>query len=87
MSIKNRAKFTEFDIVDFYPSISRPLLDKDIEFARKYTSLDEIDLEIIMHARKTLLFDKESTWIKKSEDGSPFDVAIRYSMSVINHFV
>ena len=63
-----------YDIKDFYPNIKEPLLDKAIEFARKYTHIDEQTIRIIKHCRKNILIDeKRQVWIKKSTNGE-FDV-------------
>ena len=65
-AIKNKSKssFIKFDIVEFYPSITKELLSKAIEYA----------LKTIYHARKSLLFDKNNVWVKK--DNPEFDVTM-----------
>ena len=73
---KDKHKFTQVDIVDFYPSISKKLLENALEFAREYTEISEEDIAIIFHARKTLLFARNSTWVKKSYPDGEFDVAM-----------
>lgn len=70
----NKTHFLSYDIKDFYPNIKEPLLDKAIEFARKYTHIDEQTIRIIKHCRKNILIDeKRQVWIKKSTNGE-FDV-------------
>ena len=64
----------QFDIVDFYPSISPQLLTDSINFAAQHTDISDETIEIIMHARKSLLFDRNSTWIKNNE--TLFDVTM-----------
>ena len=64
---KKRCRFFQFDVVEFYPSISQELLTKSINFARKFTEINDDVYEIIMHVRKSLLFSKDSVWIKKSD--------------------
>ena len=66
--------FIKFDIVEFYPSISEELLHKAINFAKLHTTISSQDIEIIWHARKSLLFDNTSTWSKK--EGGEFDVTM-----------
>ncbi|XP_057313453.1 uncharacterized protein LOC130654828 [Hydractinia symbiolongicarpus] len=60
-----KSKFIKFDIVEFYLSISEELLDKAINFARAAVPIDNKVVDIIRHSRKSLLFDKSSTWVKK----------------------
>ena len=72
---KSQARLIKFDICDFYPSISEELLLKAIEFARRFTRITEEDANIIMHARKCLLFNKDDQWIKKDGNGL-FDVTM-----------
>jgi len=72
---KNRHSFLVFDIVDFYPSISDELLKLSLAYAKQHTTISEEDVEIIMHSRKTLLFDKDEPWVKRG-DSPMFDVAM-----------
>ena len=72
---KHRHSFLVFDIVDFYPSISEDLLKLALEYAKQHTTVTEQDIEIIMHSRKTLLFDKNEPWVKRG-DSPMFDVAM-----------
>ena len=69
---KSNLNFVQFDIVDFYPSISEELLMKAINYAKGFS---QDDLGIIMHARKSLLFDKGTAWSKKNSDNT-FDVTM-----------
>jgi len=61
--------------VDFYPSISDELLKLSLAYAKQHTTISEEDVETIMHSRKTLLFDKDETWVKRG-DSPMFDVAM-----------
>ena len=70
---KKRCKFLKFDVVDFYPSISKTLLEKSIEFAKEYTEIGDTEIAIIMNARKSLLFYNGQAWVKKNDDDL-FDV-------------
>ena len=70
---KKRKEFVQLDIVDFYPSISKPLLEKAIEFARNYCFISTTEEEIIMNCRKTILFSGDDQWIKKE---ALFDVSM-----------
>ena len=73
-SNKNKCKFLVFDIVDFYPSISKKLLTDAINFGKQYSIIDSNASDIIFHCRKSVLFGKNSTWIKNN--GSLFDVTM-----------
>ena len=66
-SIKNmqNCKFISFDIKEFYPTITKELLSKCLSFAEIKVQITEDDKKIIYHSRKSLLFDKGSTWMKK----------------------
>ena len=64
---KSRYKFTVFDIENFYPSIKEDLLKKAINFASRRVEVKKEEKEIVFHARKSLLFNKEETWIKKAK--------------------
>jgi len=64
----------QFDIVDFYPSISSELLTNSIQFAAQHVDISAETTDVVMHARKSLLFNNNSTWIKKN--GSLFDVTM-----------
>ena len=61
-NISNKANhtFVIFDIDNFYPSITESLLKKAIEFAKNFTEIPQKDMNIIMHARKSLLFDGDT---------------------------
>ena len=63
-----------FDINQFYSSISKKLLDDSINFARQYIQTKRRDFSIIQHARKLVLYIKETPWQKKNTN--PFDVVI-----------
>ena len=71
---KKHCRFIKFDICEFYPSITESLLDKAIEFARASCSISDIELNVIKHSRKSLLFSNSEAWIKKESD--LFDVTM-----------
>ena len=71
---KHLYKFIMFDIKDFYPSIQEELLNKGLRFAQEYIDVTSKDREIIYHARKSLLFDGNDTWMKKQS--GLFDVTM-----------
>ncbi|KAJ8033815.1 hypothetical protein HOLleu_24177 [Holothuria leucospilota] len=72
---KKHRTFIMFDIVDFYPSISLDLLTKAINWAKTMTHIPRCDIDAIMNARHSLLFDKGKAWVKRGSN-SRFDVAM-----------
>ena len=46
-----------------------------IKYAKQHTNISAKEIEIIMHARKSLLFDNDERWIKKNNDLA-FDVTM-----------
>ena len=71
---KEEHSFVVFDIVNFYPSISQDLLDKALTFASSFIDISAEDRDIIMHAKQSLLFNENVSWVKKK---SPeFDVTM-----------
>ena len=66
-SIKNKNKciFMQYDIEEFYPSISEDLLEKSINYARTFVDISSNEEETIMHCRKSLLFNNSDICIKK----------------------
>ena len=67
--------FLSFDIVEFYPSISESLLDEVIAWGKSLTNIPDDQLAVIKHARKSLLFYNDKTWVKNN-DQSLFDVTM-----------
>ena len=69
-NIQNKSKhsFIVFDIENFYPSISLTLFNNAIQFAKEICEIPDNDLSIIMHSRKTLLFNNGEPWIKKGDE-------------------
>ena len=70
---KHLFKFLMFGIKDFYPSI-KELLWEVIRFAKRHISITNKDIGAIFHARKSLLYYNDESWVKKEE--SNFDVTI-----------
>ena len=58
---KQHYKFIMFDIKDFYPSISKGLLNDALTFVETIINIDDHDKKIIYHSRKSLLFNQEQT--------------------------
>ena len=61
--------------MEFYPSVTEDLLVKAIEHAKQHVEISEENIETIMHARKSLLFNKDYAWVKKDNE-STFDVTM-----------
>ena len=71
---KQHYKFVIFNNKDFYPSIKESLLKQYLDLAEKYIKVSSEDKAIIKHARTSLLFNKQQTWIKK--ESGLFDVTM-----------
>ena len=71
---KNKHKFLIFDIKDFYPSIKQEQFMNAIKFAKQHTKITKNEFDIINHARKSLLYNGDETWMKKSSN--LFDVTM-----------
>ena len=67
-------KFLQFDIKDFYPSIKETLLHEAIQFAKEHVPITRKDVEVIFHARKSVLYNDGEPWVKK--EGGSFDVTM-----------
>ena len=63
--LKKQFHSIKFDIVSFYPSISRNILNETIQFARNYHSINDDMINTIMNSRKAFLFYDGNPWIKK----------------------
>jgi len=72
---KRKCKFIQFDIEEFYPSISEELLNNSLKFASSHTDITEDEIEVIKHARKSLLFHSKEPWMKK-KGKEDFDVTM-----------
>ena len=70
---KRQSRFIQFDVENFYPSISLTLFNNAIQYACEITEITNHDISIIKHCRKTLLFNNNQPWQKKSGDPD-FDV-------------
>ena len=68
LSDKHKRKFIKFDIAELYPSISENLLNKSIVYANFFTNIEDNVFNAIKLARKSLIFNKDGTWVKKGDD-------------------
>ena len=55
----------QFDIEEFYPSISKGLLMKAINQARSFVTISKEEVKTIIYSRKSLLLNNISVWIKR----------------------
>ena len=63
---KRVPSFVNFDVENFYPSISVKLFTDSTKYAKNLIEITDQDLAITIKARKTLLFQNTESWIKKS---------------------
>ena len=87
-NIKNKSKatFIQFDMIDFYPSISKKVSIDSSNSAKNYVEITTERYQIILACRKTVLENNDSTWIKTSLDN--FDVPMDgYDSAQIADFV
>ena len=66
ISDKSNYTFLSFDIVEFYPSISEQPLNNVISWAKSLTDITDQHISIIKHARNSLLFYDDKTWVKRN---------------------
>ena len=62
---KQECSFVQFDIKDFYPSITEEILDNAVNFAKEHITITTEQLRTIKHCRKSLLFSNNEAWKKK----------------------
>lgn len=76
-SVQNKSEsfFICFDVTEFYPSITEGTLKDALTFASRFTNISDNDIEIVLHARKSLLFHNNVPWTKKAS-GTSFDVTM-----------
>ena len=76
-NIENKCRkiFINFDIVNFYPSITRQHVVDAISFGQTYTNISQDEIDVILHACKSVLLHKNKIWVK-SQNNSTFDVAM-----------
>ena len=71
---KQRLHFLVGDIKAFYPNISEALLKNALDWASTYAEVKEDEREIILHAKRSLLYFRGSPWVKK--ENADFDVGM-----------
>jgi hypothetical protein len=53
-------KFVQFDILEFYPSISENLLILALEFAQDFINISDDDKRIILQAKQSILYKSDT---------------------------
>ena len=62
---KPHKHFIQFDICEFYPSISEQLLMETITWAKNYTDISDKDRNVIFTSANSLLYSEGQPWRKK----------------------
>ena len=65
-----------FDIINFYPSITKQLLSEALDFAAYFTTITESERNIIFQAENSTLINDEETWCNCKKTESLFDVTM-----------
>ena len=71
---KEQLQFIQFDVVEFYPSISKNLLLKSVTWAKEFLNISDQEIDIIMQSKKSILYKDGTPWTKKGTHN--FDVAM-----------
>jgi hypothetical protein len=71
---KKKFRFIQFDIVNYYATISEELIKDAIKWAREFIDISEEEEDIILKCKMSLLYFKNEAWVKKSN--SIFDVTM-----------
>ena len=66
---KKHCAFIQFDIKEFYPSITEGILEEIISFSKSLIDIDDHKIRTIKHCRKSLLFHNNVVWKKKRHHG------------------
>ena len=72
---KQNSTFIQLDIKEFYPSITKTIFEKVLNFAKTQTTIKRDEMRVIKHSRKSLLFFKNEAWTKKNSNNC-FDVTM-----------
>ncbi|GFR92971.1 hypothetical protein ElyMa_002631400 [Elysia marginata] len=64
---KKQQSFIIFDICDFYPSITKDLLEEALDFASLHTSLTGEERNIILHTKNSTLYSNNEPWQKRQQ--------------------
>ena len=64
---KDKLHFIQCDIEAFYPNISQELLTNAMNWATTFTTITEEEREIIIHAKRSVLYFKGTPWVKQDD--------------------
>ena len=71
---KQKLLFIQFNVVNFYGSISQDLLENSLTFAARHTRISASTKSTIMQATNSFLFSDKQAWVK--QNGGTFDVTM-----------
>ena len=71
---KHKLNFIQFDVENFYPSITEELLENAISWAETIVTFTEEEKKIVFQTKKSFLFSKGQAWSKKGD--KQFDVTM-----------
>ena len=63
---KKECAFIQFDIKEFYPSITEEIVEKAIYFGKSLIVFDDHKIRTIKHCKKSLLVHNNIAWKKKT---------------------
>ena len=64
---KERKSFIKFDIVSYYPNISKKLLSDALNWAQQYVTITDQDKQIIFQSCRAVLVSDDKIWVKKGD--------------------
>ena len=70
---KSSKRFIQLDVVNFYPSITESLLIKALNWSTQFIEISDLDKEVILNSKNSLLFNDGDPWAKKG--AGSFDIA------------
>ena len=74
---KKNFQFIQFDVQEFYPSITEELLRKAIIFGQEHTKINDDEIKIIYNAAQSVLYHDGEVWVKKKNSSNPtFDITM-----------
>ena len=74
--LKNKQKlsFLQFDICEFYPSITKQVLVNALNYAKNITKITKQEIDIILQTKSGILFTRDQAWVKKGNQS--FDITM-----------
>ena len=71
---KQQLHFIQFDVVDFYGSITPKLLNDALEHASRYVAISDDTKSTILQATNSFVYSVSQAWVKKQ--GGTFDTTM-----------